>query len=339
MAATVDPLGASPHQRFATLGRMSAHPLPDPPCSDAARERQDPMLGTAMPQRRFLLVERDGRWGFGGFETIDMQEDIRDEVLRRAIAAGGRVMLIRRPGRQSSTVCMMRAWCVVDTTAPPGQRVTWGTWAYPAELLAAVERLEELDRLADDTPQAAEAADDEMLVLVCTHGKKDPCCAVRGRPVAAALAGRWPEQTWECSHTGGDRFAANVVLLPDGATYGGLDVDGALEAVAAHRDGLPDIAHLRGATGWPRPVQAAVVAAHDQLGPLPWGSVRPDGLTVLASADEEAAASLVRLRLADGRTAEVEVREHVRPAAQLTCRASALKVSQVPVVGRVGVLG
>ena len=311
-------------------------------CSDAARERQDPMLGTAPPQRRFLLVEQESGWAYDGFPSAPLPEDVRSEVIERAAAVGARIMLIRRPGRQSSTVCYMRSWCVVDTGAPQGHRVTWGTWSYPAELLSGIDRLEQLDRWAREGTDAAAtgvpAGDDEPLVLVCTHGKKDVCCAVRGRPVALDLAGRWPEETWECSHTGGDRFAANVLVLPDGATYGGLDVEAAAHVVEAHHAGRPDTAYLRGVAGHPRPVQAAMVAVHEQLGPLPCGSLEHAGSESIEAGVGEAAASLVRLRLPDGRLVEVEVREHVRPAARLTCQAVAPKVSQVPVAGRVRVV-
>ena len=344
-----------------TLDLMPSTDLPSVPCSDAARERQDPMVGTAPPQSRFLLVEQDGGWAYSGFPTLAIQEDIRDEVQQRAEALGARIMLIRRPGRHTSSVCLMRAWCVVDLHAAPADRVSWGTWSYPAELLSAVDRLEELERRAADRPAAQTGAEsgatgtaypqvvpgaadgdgaaEPTLVLVCTHGKKDPCCAVRGRPVAAALAERYPEQTWECSHTGGDRFAANLLLLPEGATYGGLDVDTALAAVEQHLAGAPDTAHLRGVSGHGRPVQAAVVAVHEQLGPLAWGSVRPTATRPLEPAEGEVAATTVTLALADGRAVEVDVREHVRPGAQLTCRVDALKVSQVPVAGVVRVLG
>jgi hypothetical protein len=313
--------------------------LPAVPCSDAARDRQDPMLGTAPPQSRFLLVEADSGWGFGGFPELPLPADLRTEVGARADRLGARVMLIRRPGRQSSTVCSMRAWCAVDTTARAGERVTWGTWAYPGELLSGVERLEELAARPAPAPDARPDRGDEALVLVCTHGKKDPCCAVRGRPVAAALARRWPEETWECSHTGGDRFAANLLLLPDGATYGGLGVDSALDAVEAHGRGEPATAYLRGAVGWSRPVQAAVVAVHEQLGPLPWGSVRPVGTAPAQAGAGDVLATTVRLELGDGRRAEVVVGEHLRPAARLTCRTAEGKVSQVPVPGTVRVLG
>jgi hypothetical protein len=310
-------------------------------CSDAARERQDPMLGTAPPQGRFLLVEQDSGWAYDGFPSIPMPEDVRAEVLRRAERVGARVMLIRRPGRPSSSVCSLRSWCVVDGGAAEGHRVTWGTWAYPAELLSGVDRLEQLARWSlegTDVAAAGVPGDDEPLLLVCTHGKKDVCCAVRGRPVAAALAARWPEQTWECSHTGGDRFAANLLLLPDGATYGGLDVEAADQVVRAHREGRPVTAYLRGVVGRPRPVQAAVVAVHEQMGPLPWRDVVPTGALPIEPTEDEVAATLVRMELRDGRVVEVEVREHVRAAARLTCQGGVPKVSQVPVPGTVRVV-
>lgn len=335
---------AGPQARPVTLASMSvpASSLPAVPCSTAARERQDPVVGTAPPQHRYLLVEQDGGWSFAGFPALVIDEDIRTEVQRRAEAAGARVMLIRRPGRHASAVCLVRAWCVVDTRAPSGHRLTWGTWSYPADLLSAVEHLEQLSTTSTRPPGRSGPAPptptppaEEPLVLVCTHGKKDPCCAVRGRPVAAALARRWPEQTWECSHTGGDRFAANLLLLPDGATYGGLDVDTALTTVEEHLAGRPGTAYLRGAGGWSRAVQAAIVAVHEQLGPLPWGQVLPEDTTPLEPDNGEVAATLVALSLDDGRQAQVEVREHVREAAQLTCRSGGAKVSQVPVAGTV----
>ena len=49
--------------------------------------------------------------------------------------------------------------------------------------------------------------------------------------VAARLATRYPEETWECSHLGGDRFAGTMVLLPHGVSYGWVD-DGDAVTVA-----------------------------------------------------------------------------------------------------------
>jgi hypothetical protein len=97
----------------------------------------------------------------------------------------------------------------------------------------------------------------EPIYLVCTHGRHDACCAVRGRPVAAALAAAYPERTWECSHIGGDRFAANVVVLPHSLFYGHVSATRAVELAKHYDEGLivPDL--LRGSGAFPPSVQAA----------------------------------------------------------------------------------
>ena len=41
--------------------------------------------------------------------------------------------------------------------------------------------------------------------------------------MAALLAERDPDAVWECSHIGGDRFAATMLLFPHGINYGRAD--------------------------------------------------------------------------------------------------------------------
>ena len=94
------------------------------------------------------------------------------------------------------------------------------------------------------------------------------CCAVRGRPVATVLAAQWPEQTWECSHVGGDRFAASILVLPDGTCYGGLGPASATAVVEGHLDGRVDPAHFRGQSTQPPLVQAVTAAALERFSPV-----------------------------------------------------------------------
>ena len=105
------------------------------------------------------------------------------------------------------------------------------------------------------------------VILVCTHGQHDHCCAVRGRPVGRALSERWPELVWECSHVGGDRFAANVVVAPDGVYYGGLDAESSVATVEEHLAGRIHAEYLRGYTDLFPSQQAAVAAALRRFGP------------------------------------------------------------------------
>jgi hypothetical protein len=107
------------------------------------------------------------------------------------------------------------------------------------------------------------------VLLVCTHGRHDRCCAVRGRPVAHALEQRWPDTTWECSHVGGDRFAANVVVLPSGIYLGRVEPTSAADVVGALLDGTLPAGLVRGRSSLPLPTQAAQEFARERLGR--WG--------------------------------------------------------------------
>lgn len=105
--------------------------------------------------------------------------------------------------------------------------------------------------------------------------KHDTCCAVRGRPVGRALSDRWPELVWECTHVGGDRFAANVVVAPDGVYYGNLDAASSVEAVEQH---LADRIHMRPSARIHRPLPAAAGRRHRAAPALrPGGRARVRG--------------------------------------------------------------
>lgn len=221
------------------------------------------MPGTAAPAPRWLLVEQPGPWGRDALAESRLDSAVTAALRLRARDASVRVQVIRRPGRHDPPV--RRRWALVD--AEPGQEaVRWGTFADDRELLGLPLTHAELPPAADlppavDLPAEGPAGqlppDEAPILLVCTHGRHDPCCAVRGRPVAAALQATYPEWTWETSHVGGDRFAANLVVLPHGLYYGHVGPQSAVAAVEAFRHGrvLPGL--LRGRSAYPSPAQAA----------------------------------------------------------------------------------
>ena len=99
--------------------------------------------------------------------------------------------------------------------------------------------------------------DDGPLFVVCTHGRHDTCCAVRGRPLAAALAADHPDRTWEASHLGGCRFAAAMVLLPHGIVLGDVPAGDGPEVALRYAKGLLPTRWVRGRAALPPAVQAA----------------------------------------------------------------------------------
>jgi hypothetical protein len=83
-----------------------------------------------------------------------------------------------------------------------------------------------------------------------------------------------PGDVWETSHLGGDRFAANVLVLPHGFVYGQVPDDGAV-LVDAHARGQVALPWLRGRAGTGAPVQAAQHHARAELGLLGVGDLVP----------------------------------------------------------------
>jgi hypothetical protein len=223
-----------------------------PLCADTARERGDVMQGTALNVQRFLLVEHSGPWAFDALGESGIDPAVLGPLLAATQQAGGRTLLIRRHGRVADTG--ERRWAVADVT---GGGIRWGTWNDDADLLAA------RDALTEPSPDWST----EPVLLVCTHGRHDTCCAIRGRPVAAALVERHGDRVWECSHVGGDRFAPSVVVLPDGTYYGGMDDTDAGDVLDRHLAGTVTPSRLRGSSLLPTVAQAAGIAVHERFGP------------------------------------------------------------------------
>ena len=237
-------------------------------CAEAARARGASLRGTAGRSARFLLLEVPGPWGPSALKGGQLGADVTAHLRKAAADLGLSVLLIRRPGRRPAAADgggESRAWAVAETAAGI-ERVRWGSWREPADLLG-------LD-IAAAIPDSASASGPQRVALVCTNGKRDQCCAVRGRPVAAALAAGTGWDTWECCHLGGHRFAATMLLLPTGDMFGWLDAESALDVTRRFDAGQLAVAHHRGRSGQPVPVQAALHAAAVSLGELRRHAIR-----------------------------------------------------------------
>ena len=276
-------------------------------CADAARERADPLAGSAPPTRRWLLLEHPGPWRIEAIAGAGIDPAVLSVLTRRA-GSDTRILLVRRPGRIDRRAPRIWILAGLDSATQTGR------WRQDQDLLAAADAL--------ISPPPFPTQDSQPMILVCTHGVHDVCSALRGRPVAAALVSRWPELVWECSHIGGDRFAPNLVMLPDGFYYGNLDPDSALAAVQAHLDGvvLPD--RLRGMARLLPPVQAAVIEAYQRYGPLGPSDVTVHATEHIGPHHGHGSETFVDLVIEpQHQIVQVHVLSVRRADAQLTCRA------------------
>jgi (2Fe-2S) ferredoxin len=127
------------------------------------------------------------------------------------------------------------------------------------------------------------------LYLVCTHGRHDPCCASRGRPVIARLAAA-RGGVWQASHLGGCRFAPTVLVLPLGLMYGRVPPAAVDDLVAATEAGQVHPGVLRGRIGISPVAQAAIGFAHERLAVL-----RSRDLAVASTTSVDGATVVVRV--------------------------------------------
>jgi hypothetical protein len=258
------------------------------------------MLGTAFPAARLLLVEQPDPWGFAGLRTSRFDAATAHALEARGRAQGVRVQAIRRPGRTPHRA--QRRWAIADTRAEEPV-LRWGEFTDDAELLELP--LDGSHGQPDSSP----------LYLVCTHGKHDPCCAARGRPVASALTAVRPGRVWQVSHLGGCRFAPSVLVLPLGLMYGRVLPSAAAELVAAAEAGEVMVPLLRGRVGLQPAAQAALGFAHEQLA-LP----RCRDVSLVSTTPLDGGGVLVRISSPHG-VFDVTVNRDRVDASGLTCAA------------------
>lgn len=228
--------------------------------------------GTAPPAIAWVALEQPGPWGREAVRHSHLDPQLGAVLGESVAAAGSRLALIRRPGAHADDHRKHRRHVLVASCVP-GREWLLAGMVTDAELLRRIDllALRRGDQGAVARSVPGLEAEDKAQLLVCTNGRRDVCCAVRGRPVADGAAAAIPGQVWETSHTGGHRFAPTAVLLPSGLVLGRLTVSAAATAAAAvESDEFPwDLsgpAHDRGRCALSPPAQAAESAVRHQVG-------------------------------------------------------------------------
>ncbi len=171
------------------------------------------------------------------------------------------------------------------------------------------------------------------LFLVCTHGKHDRCCAKFGRPLYDAVCeGLDDEWAWQSTHVGGDRFAGNLVGLPDGVYHGRVEPGEAWTVLEAALEGRVHLPRYRGRSCHSFPAQAAERAVRELDGLLGVDDVSVRGV---ARADNGWAIELE----AAGRRYDVAVERVEGELTHLTCSAERLSRPAHWVAGKPRVAG
>lgn len=221
-------------------------------CSVLGERLGEDLAASAPKARRFLLLEQSGPWrGRNAVTHSDLDEGLARELLAYADEAGVKVHLLRRGPRRAPHD--QRA-CFIADTRRGDPWIERHVLHDPREALAL-----------DLSEREPEVRWQQPVYAICTHGKRDPCCARRGRPLVRAVRARWAAETWEVGHIGGHRFAATFLAFPHGLCFGRVPAARGPGVVAAYEAGQVALEYLRGRAGDPPVVQAADVLVRRRL--------------------------------------------------------------------------
>ena len=208
-------------------------------CSFAWDDAGLPAWGTAPRANFWLALDQNGPWGARAFTRSRLEPATGAAVEAEVLAAGGRPLLIRRPSSHADRPEDPERQVYVAGGLDGRPWLLGGTITAPEDVLQLP-----FERLATGDPDALVAEFgwlerlDGGVLLVCANGKRDLCCAVRGRPIALELERQYPGRVWECTHTGGHRFAPTGLMLPSGQSLARLTPEVALAALQAADAGL-----------------------------------------------------------------------------------------------------
>jgi len=246
-------------------------------CSALARSAGEPLAGTAPVAAAWVVIEQPGSWGAKALQDAALPDGIGPAIASAAAAAGVGVLLARHPERtlRAGRIQAHRVW--VADVRPGSQRLATGSVGSVAEVAdwdfaAIVDGALPTGQGPMQGEPVGLGPSPAPLLLVCTQGGRDACCAVIGRSLLIELTqGLQPDrrvQVWEASHIGGHRFAPTVLALPTGAVYGRLDATAAGEVLEATARLQVRTGGLRGCTALPPPAQVADIAIRERTGEI-----------------------------------------------------------------------
>jgi hypothetical protein len=277
-------------------------------CANASTESAESLAATASRIDHWILVEYRGVWDRDVLGGSLLSPELKAHLRRQLRALGdARLLFVKKPERRSYG----RRQLFFGTSKPGKERFFQLECDRHDDLVdldfAAALSGEETPGLPVEHP----------LFVVCTHGKRDRCCAKYGRPLYDALR-REVESgwVWQSTHVGGDRFAGNVVLLPQGLYFGRVGSEDVRPLLDEHAEGNVLLERYRGRSAYSFAVQAAEQAVRVEAELL-----GIDDLELLGSEATDGG-WLVRFRDLEGAVHEVEVaEERGDEAVYLTCSA------------------
>lgn len=207
-------------------------------CSDNSLGKNEPLPGSAPKTDIWIALEYPLPPGDNALRESNLPDEIKVHLanLQKSIK-NSRLLLIRNQhSQEKSDHSLFIAYS--NRSNPCLYEIQVGDY------MRVLSINEETIHKETFAPQYRRMA--EPLFLICTNGRRDPCCAKWGLPLYNALEKMSGVSVWQSSHVGGHRFAGNMICLPHGIYYGRVSPENATSVVEQYRAGVIDLDHYRG---------------------------------------------------------------------------------------------
>ena len=196
-------------------------------CSQMSSRSGEHLYGTALEVKNWFLLEYSGVWKRDAFAESALPEEVKEHLgVFLSSFEESRIQLIGRQGPSKGN---------------PAFYYAHSSESSPKLYRFEIETYEDL--LSIDLPELVQTGEieefscPERLALVCTHGARDGCCAASGSGVYKELLEKEGISAWRTTHVGAHRFAANIVMLPEGLYYGRVNGENLEDVVSSHLRG------------------------------------------------------------------------------------------------------
>jgi hypothetical protein len=217
-------------------------------CSVLSREASEQPIGTASTADAWLLLEYSSAWGKRAFQESRLASAVKTHVKNALQAAPRSRLLFIKQERASAGHLTLFTVRSTETDA-----------SIVRMKLGSYEQLLDLNLAAILSGNQSGGGNvwERPLFLVCTHGRRDKCCAKFGYALYKSLRSEVGDDVWQSSHVGGDRFAANLICFPHGFFYAHVAQEAGRQIVQQYSQQTLSLNNYRGRCCYPPPIQAA----------------------------------------------------------------------------------
>ncbi len=226
-------------------------------CSTNSRQNHEQWLGSASPAQVWIALSHPKPWGPSALASIDIGDQNRKHLTNIfSLYSDSRIQIITQTNSPEIVLFFAVAF-------EHDQRL----YRIPLTNYDNIRDLSWQD-IIDNKPAYQKYLSPTPIYLICTNDQHDPCCGKWGQALFDQASST--ENLWQCSHLGGDRFAANVVSLPAGNYYRQVDEAALQSVITAEKQNTIYIDQFAGRSCYDRISQ---VAFHHLLRAYPKTSI------------------------------------------------------------------